>query len=579
MHEGKKAGGRVLRLYTGKTRECRIQGYAEPTAYIRTSGNSPLWLAPTGLSGNELGSPRRLGTENHAVYLFPQAHYSYFADLLDQPIAPGLFAENVSYDGPDENALRIGDHIRIGDALIELTSPRVPCYKMAHFIGTGSGFPSRFSASGRTGVYARVLAPGYVSPKDDLTVIRSDSRNATVSELNTVLTAGKPRDDIISRVVESPSLLPEVRKLIDDRLAELCLDASRDLQSVRILARSQETPNVVSFSFELPQMPTQRPRPGQFVTFGVEDAQGKQHFRCYSLVQGPFADTKDKICRIAVKREKPDPGGFSVSNWLHDHITVGALCTVYPPTGDFCLPRAPSDPLAFVAGGIGITPILPQLRALGAAGYSAPVAMIYVARSQRELAFLDEVVRAAASLEHFDLRVFVTRDDGTAEVSPLIEKGRPDLARWISDLDDAAQLFVCGPGALIDDVCNVHAKLGRSNACLFFERFTDKADGGFDVEPAPRAQITIGQDGTTGVWTPDDGSLLDWIEMNTDLRPPAACRSGICRTCKATLTRGSVVYPSSVSAPSQTQVLLCCARPGSDIEIDMGQISLDRMTG
>ncbi|MCR9137935.1 MAG: MOSC domain-containing protein [Alphaproteobacteria bacterium] len=579
MHESKKAGGRILHLYTGKVRESRIQGDVEPTAYIRSSCSRPLWLAPTGLSGNDLGTPRKIGAQNHAVYLFPQAHYAYFSDLLGRPISPGRFAENVSYDGPDENALRIGDQIRIGDALIELTLPRVPCYKMAHFVGTDPGFPSRFSGTGRTGVYARVLTPGRVAPADDLTVIRSDSRNATISELNTVLTAGKPRADIISRVIESPSLLPEVRKLIEDRLAALCLEKSHDPQRVRILTRSQETPNVVSLTFELPLMPTQIPRPGQFVTFGVEDGQGNRHFRCYSLSQGPFAGTDDKICRIAVKREKPDRGGFSVSNWLHDHITVGAVCTVYPPTGDFCLPQQPTGPLAFVAGGIGITPILPQLQALAATGYAAPVAMIYVARSRRELAFLDEVAEAAAGLEHFDLQVFVTRDDGTAEVSPLVQSGRPDLASWISDLDDAAQLFVCGPGELIDDVCNVHASLGRSNACLFYERFTDQTDGGFDTEPAPRAQITIGQGGMSGVWTPDDGSLLDWIETNTDLRPPAACRSGICRTCKAILTRGSVVYPSSVSAPSQTEVLLCCARPGSDIEIDMGQVSLDRMTG
>lgn len=578
MHKSESAGGRILSLYTGKKQLCRIKGQTEPTAYIRTRCDEPLWLTSAGISGNELGTPRRLGTENHAIYLLPQAHYSFFEEALGRAIAPGRFAENVSYDGADETVLRIGDQIRIGGAVIELTSPRVPCYKMAHFVGTDSGFPSFFSASGRTGVYARVLEAGRVSPGDELTILKSDSRNATISELNTVLTAGKPRPDIISRVLQSPSLLGEVRDVIDDRLATLCLETSSEPQRVRILARMQETPNIVSFSFELSQPPLQKPRPGQFVTFGVEDTEGNPHFRCYSLSDGPFAESESKYCRISVKREQPVSGDFSLSNWLHDHVDVGNECTVFPPTGDFVLPATPSGPLAFIAGGIGITPIVPQLRALASAGYSAPVAMIYVAQSQQELAFLDEVVHAAERLEQFELRVFATRQENSAGLSPMIETGRPDLAAWISKLDERSQLFVCGPHALIDDVRAVHAGLGRSNASLFFERFTDDLDGEFDAKPASSARVTIASCGTTGVWTPDDGSLLDWIEANTDYRPPAACRSGICRTCKATLSRGSVVYPSSVAAPPQTEVLLCCARPGSDIEIEMAHGSVGRMT-
>lgn len=579
MHEDGKTGGRILSLYIGKRRLCRIHGQAEPTAYIRTSRDEPLWLTPTGFSGSELGTPRRLGTENHAIYLLPRAHYSYFEEMLGRAIAPGLFAENVSYDGADETVLRIGDQISIGEAVIELTSPRVPCYKMAHFVGTDSGFPSLFSASGRTGVYARVLTPGRVSPGDDLTVTKSDSGNATISELNAVLTAGKPRRDIISRVLQSPSLLAEVRDLIDDRLATLGLENSEEPQRARILARKQETPNIVSFLFALSRSPHQRPRPGQFVTFGVEGKDGKPHFRCYSLSDGPFAEGESEYYRISVKREQRGLAEFSLSNWLHDNVAVGDECTVFPPAGDFVLPATPGDPLAFVAGGIGITPILPQLRALANARYSAPVAMIYVAQSQQELAFLDEVVDAAERLEKFELRVFATRDKKSAGMSPVIETGRPDLAAWIADLDERSQLFVCGPHPLIDDVCGIHASLGRSNARLFFERFTDDLEGTYDVEPASRARVTIASCGTTGVWTPDNGSLLDWIETNTDYRPPAACRSGICRTCKANLSRGSVVYPSSVAAPPQTEVLLCCARPGSDVEIDMPHGSLGRMTG
>ncbi len=580
MSAATKAEGQILRLYTGRKRDCRINGPAEPTAYVRTVSEGPLWLARTGLSGNQLGTARRLGTENHAVYLMPEAHYRYFEDVLGRSIPPGSFAENISYAGPDENTLRIGDRIRIGAALVELTSPRIPCYKMAHFVGTDPGFPSRFSASGRTGVYARVVEPGLVGAGDDLVVVRSSSKNATMAELNAVLTAGKPRADVISRVRASPSLLPDVRQVIDDRLATLCLDDAAEPHRVGIAARRQETPDVVSLWFDLPLAPDQAPKPGQFVTFGVEDAQGNTHFRCYSLSDGPFRRGDGRSCRISVKREVAGHGAFSVSNWLHDHVRAGDECLVFQPGGDFFLPDEPAGPLAFIAGGIGITPILPQIRALADAKYPSPVKMIYVVRTCRDLALLNELVNAAADLPRFELRVFATREEGAAtSPPPFIEPGRPHLESWIADLDDTTQLFVCGPVPMIDAARAAHASLGRPNSRLHFERFSEPGEGEYTGEPAPGARIAVAPYGPAGTWNPEDGSLLEWVETHTDYRPPAACRSGICRTCKATLLRGTVVYPSSVAPPSQTEVLLCCARPQSDIEIEMAERYLSKMTG
>ena len=575
--------GLVRAIYTGRKREALINGRREPTAYLRARREGPLRLGREGLAGDTLGTARRLGRENHAVYLFAERHYAHFEAVLGRPIPRGAFSENILYEGPDETELRIGDRLRIGSALVELVSPRVPCYKLAHFLGTEPGFPSRFSASGRTGVYGRVIEPGSLSAGSALARLESDARNATLAELNEVLTAGRPGADALSRVMASPALLPALRQVVEERMDNLSLPAAAMAQTVRIAERVQETPDVISLSFEMALAPGERPKPGQFVTFGITDDAGRQHFRCYSLTDGPFPGRDGRACRISVKREAKDgkeADAFSVSSWLHEHIGVGAECSAYPPAGAFCLPEGLSGPLAFYAGGIGITPVFAQIRALAEARYPDPVTLIYVSRSVEELAFLGELSDLAERWDRFALRLFVTgAETPSAELPAPIRKGRPDLEREVAAMDGSTHVFVCGPLAMIEAVRTAHAALGRANDRLHFELFSDAAILDESMEPAPRAEITIAPEAYRAAWRPGDGSLLAWIERHTDHRPPAACRSGICRTCAAPLLRGQVVYPATVAPPPSTEVLLCCAMPATDVEIGLAGDLLGKAVG
>ena len=564
-----QTAGRVLNLFIGERRDVRIGAHAEPTAFPRTPCDGPCHLGPHGLQGNVLATPRRLGRENHALYLFHVAHYRYFEGLLGRAIAPGAFAENITYDGPDEADLRIGDRIRIGSAVVELTLPRVPCYKMAHFIGTDGGFPSRFSATGRTGIYARVLEPGTVTPGDNFDVVASNPRNASVIEVNTALTGPRPLPDLLTRVFASPDLGDGLRRQIEERVELMRVGAGLRPRAVRIIERKEECRDVVSLGFHMDPPPENRPRPGQFVTFGITDDNGAGHFRCYSLIEAPFSDGPNATWRIAVKREAPKGREFSVSSWIHDRVVEGTACTVYPQAGEFILPEDISGTINFIAGGIGITPILAQLRALAAVGYPSPVSLTYVVPTVQELAFADALTECGKGLENFCLRLHLSREAQLpAAARATWQLGRPDLKAEISALEDDTHLFVCGPAAMIDAVRHVHAALGRRNDRLHFELFTEDAQSDAPLPSAEAAEISLPAQGYRGTWRQGDGALLKWIETHTDLRPPAACRSGLCRTCRASLLRGDVVYPSSVSPPPATEVLLCCAEPVSDLEID-----------
>ena len=241
----------------------------------------------------------------------------------------------------------------------------------------------------------------------------------------------------------------------------------------------------------------------------------------------------------------------------------GAECIVYPPAGEFVLPREVSGPLAFIAGGIGITPILAQLRSLAGMRYAAPVSLIYVAKTADDLAFREAISACGEKLKRFELRIFLSRQTAGAP-GPAPRSGRPDLQAEI-----AAHLFVCGHPSMIEQARSAHAALGRANDRLHFELFTAAPSTAEQAEAANEAEIRIASRNFRGTWKRSDGSLLSWLEENTGSRPPAACRSGICRTCRAPLLSGRVVYPASVAPPGPAEVLLCCAMPQTDIEIEL----------
>jgi ferredoxin-NADP reductase/MOSC domain-containing protein YiiM len=561
---------RVVALFVGQPVSCRINGADEPTAFTRGKPEKALTLSRDSIDGNRLGTPRRLGAENHAVYLFHDDHRRHFEDLLGRDIPPGAFGENVTYSGPKEDVLRIGDRLRIGSAEVALTLPRIPCYKLAHFMGTDPGFPSAFSATGRTGIYARICEPGEIGPDSPITVTHSDPANATIAELNEVLTGAHPSPDAIARVIASPDLLPGLKSQIRDRTALLGLQSGTDTGTAFMERIDRETEDVAVLTFRYrPPDGTPRPKPGQFVTIGVEDATGRRHFRCYSLIAAPFDGGPQGPWQIAVKRERVSRNGFSVSNHIHDALQTGARCAIFPPAGEFVLPEPADAPIAFIAGGIGITPILAQLRALAHRSCEQPAVLIYAARQARNVAFTGAIREIRKTMPYLDIRLFITGAERTEAVDgiPAIP-GRPDLQREISALPEETRLLVCGPTAMVTGVRDIQATLRRRNDLLRFELFAPDESSG-QTAAAESASICIRPGDFAATWMREDGPLLDWIERHTGHRPPAACRSGLCRTCRAKLRRGTVAYPDGITPPASAEILLCCALPAGDLEIEL----------
>ena len=134
------------------------------TSFFRTPSNKSRWLYTTHIEGNTQADTKNHGKPDQAVLMYAAAHYPVWQTELDLPdIGPGGFAENFTVDGLSEETACIGDIYAIGEAQIQVTGPRYPCWKIERRWGL-KGLTARVAETGRTGWYCRVLREGLVEP-------------------------------------------------------------------------------------------------------------------------------------------------------------------------------------------------------------------------------------------------------------------------------------------------------------------------------------------------------------------------------------------------------------------------------
>jgi MOSC domain-containing protein YiiM len=154
-----------------------------------------------------------------AVYAYPIEHYGHWSrELGRSDMSPGQFGENFTVEGMLEDAIHVGDVFRVGGAMVEVTQPRIPCYKLALKMGSAQ-FPRQFLASGRVGFYLRVLEEGEVGVGDAIEPVRADPEAVSMQDL-LHLRFFEPLDaDLAQRALHVRALSPGWRGAIAERLA------------------------------------------------------------------------------------------------------------------------------------------------------------------------------------------------------------------------------------------------------------------------------------------------------------------------------------------------------------------------
>ncbi|MEO6121817.1 MAG: MOSC domain-containing protein [Acidimicrobiales bacterium] len=142
-----------------------------------------LYLDRLNLAGDGQADLSVHGGPDKAVYAYPSEHLAWWSAELGHDLGPAAFGENLSTVGCDEDEVCIGDRWAWGDAVLEVSQPRSPCYKLALHRGVADIGP-RFNASGRTGWYLRVIEPGEVPVAGPIRVASRHPLGATVGALH-----------------------------------------------------------------------------------------------------------------------------------------------------------------------------------------------------------------------------------------------------------------------------------------------------------------------------------------------------------------------------------------------------------
>ena len=189
------------------------------TSIFKQPVEGALQVTVDGLMGNQQADLKNHGGEYKAVYAYPFEHYAFWQQHLQRDQwEMGLFGENLTLTGLLEEQVCIGDIYRAGSALLQVTQPRTPCFKLGLRMGD-KRFVKQFTQSLRTGFYFRVLEEGELAAGDALDRVGKNSHSVSVRDVFNAQFIEKTDVSVMRRAIEIDALFPGIRELFVKRLA------------------------------------------------------------------------------------------------------------------------------------------------------------------------------------------------------------------------------------------------------------------------------------------------------------------------------------------------------------------------
>lgn len=202
----------VSTVSVGLPRDERWAGRLERTAIVKRPVQGAVVVHALGLAGDQVADTLNHGGPDKAVYVFAREDLDWWGQELGRPLADGMFGENLTTRGIDVNEALVGERWRIGTALLEVCSIRIPCSVFAGWMQV-SGLDARqwvrrFTATGRPGPYLRVVETGELAAGDEIVVEHRPGHGVTVSTMFRALTTHR---ELLPELLRVDGLVHEAR--------------------------------------------------------------------------------------------------------------------------------------------------------------------------------------------------------------------------------------------------------------------------------------------------------------------------------------------------------------------------------
>jgi ferredoxin-NADP reductase/MOSC domain-containing protein YiiM len=585
---------RLLSINVGLPRDVVWRGKTVHTGIWKDPVSGPRRVGRLNVEGDGQGDRAGHGGEQRAVFVYQIESYRYWqAQLGRSDFVYGQFGENFTVEGLADDEVCIGDRYRIGTVLLEVTQPRVTCYR----VGIRMDHPQMaalLTSSGRPGFYFRVIEEGEAVAGDPIALVAKGAQGMTVAEVNALLYSSSHPRERLEQALKIAALSPGWRwsfqallRSQDDHpgakgnaglaAAAAAQAAAPGFQPLKVARINAECADVLSLTLQPTDGEPLTPFcPGQFVVLRLRPTpNGPPLFRSYSLSGAP----SQQQYRISVKREPHGAAGA----YLHTQLRAGEVIEVSQPRGGFTL--APGEgPVVLLSAGIGATPVMAMLHALAEAASPREVWWLHSARDGRHHVFAAEARGLLGALAHGHSHTWYSRpldqDRIGADYDTTGRLGLDALAQL--GVPRQADCYICGPASFITDLSAGLRAWGVAPERIHSELFgggpslTPGVVGAVARDPHPPEGlvgdgplVSFARSGVAVRWRSDEDSLLDLAEA-CDVPVRWSCRTGVCHNCESGLISGAVAYaPDPLDPPADGNILICCARPEGDLVLDL----------
>ena len=535
---------KIAELRTGRVKPLGAGGVR--SAIDKNVHSGPLKVGREGLVGDEQADRNFHGGPEKAVLHYAIENYdAWHADGYDSALfRPGAFGENVVSRGLNETNICIGDIFEAGSAILQVSQPRQPCFKLNHRFQL-PGMARRVQQTGRTGWYYRVLTPGTIEAGEDVRLIDRQHPEWTLRRVQHHLYVDMLNEKALSELVALDDLSEPMRQILGGRLRSSTPE-SWDARLIGIDETASRIGDEDRAGWRIARVDRIADQSANVKLIRLVDqaARTLEHYPpgAHISIELPGGIVRDySLCglqdnngyEIAVLHVSDGTGG---SRFVHQELKVGDIVSISPPKDRFSLASEAGKHL-MIAGGVGITPFVSMIE--HCVEKAADFELHYCVRSKADTLFRDRL----GALLPGRLSTYHSREPGG---------GRLDVAELLRRQDTGTHVYCCGPKRLMRAVREATADWHKER--VHFEHFAAKKPAGvpFRIKLASSGQVLeVGA-----------GVSVMQVLRKAGISVASSCETGSCGTCCMGLLSGEADHRDVVLSENDRQISIavCVSR-------------------
>ena len=212
---------KILSINVSEPQKVTFNGKELITSIYKKPVSNKVTVSSQGIEGDRQADLTVHGGYDKAVYAYSYTHYQTWSEKLNSDFKDyGLVGENLTIDDFDEDKINIGDQFKINECLLQVSQPRIPCYKIGIKLNNRE-FPKMFSQSGLLGSYLRVIHDGEISPGDAIHKVYSEENSMSIKDIAHLLFVDVKNIELMKQALDIKPLTEEIKEKFRERLMKL----------------------------------------------------------------------------------------------------------------------------------------------------------------------------------------------------------------------------------------------------------------------------------------------------------------------------------------------------------------------